>query len=79
MKKSFDSVQKELRALRATYHRVFTSPDGQKVMDDLDRFFNGDTLITQEGRLDPNATIAAAGSRKVLLYIRQMRTDHAVD
>lgn len=61
----------------AMYERVFSSPDGKKVLDDLCVRFNGTTLKKNEGVIDPHASIAAAGCREVLLYIDLMRKHHA--
>lgn len=63
--------------MAAAYDRVFTSPDGKKVLDDLYVRFNGTTLKKNEGVIDPHASIAAAGCREVLLYIDLMRKHHA--
>lgn len=77
MKPKIAEIRKENRALYATYHRFWNTPDGQIVWNDLMEMFNADTLIKgKDGILDPNASIAAAGSRKVLLYIEGMRNRH---
>ena len=73
-------LRKEYRALYATYHRFWNTPDGQIVWDDLMRIFNGSTLTKgKDGNVCPHASIAAAGSREVLLYIEGMRNKHALD
>ena len=38
----------------------------------MNAVFNGTTLKKVEGVIDPNASIAAAGCREVLLYIKMM-------
>ena len=79
-KLKFAEVQKEQRALKVTYDRVFASPDGQQIMDDLEKRFNGSALRkSKEGVVDPTAMIFASGGREVLLYIQLMRIPHAVD
>jgi hypothetical protein len=65
-------VKAEAARRAAMYHHVFTSPDGQKVLDDLQRQFGGTTLRKHEGVIDPNASLAAAGCREVVLYIQLM-------
>lgn len=73
-----DEVRKRLLKRAAAFERVFASPDGQEVLAELNLKFNGNTLkATKEGLLDVNASISAAGSRQVLLYIQDMRTLHA--
>ena len=73
-------IRKERRALYAVYDRFWNSPDGQIVWADLIALFNNTTLRKgKDGNIDPNASIAAAGSREVLLYIEGMRNKHGVD
>ena len=63
----------------ALFERVFASPDGKKVLEILEREFNGTTLRkTKDGLIDPHASIAAAGCREVLLYIQLKRNYNAV-
>lgn len=73
-------IRKEFRALYATYNRFWNTPDGQIVWNDLMEVFNKTSLRKgKDGNIDPNASIAAAGSREVLLYIEGMRNKHALD
>ena len=60
--------------LKACYARWVESPDAKPCLDDLNTRFNGTTLKKSkvDGKIDPNASIAAAGGREVLLYIDQM-------
>ena len=67
--------KKSKRDLKREYHRLFTSPQAEKVLADLNEKFNGTTLKKVDGVIDPNASIAAAGCREVLLYIDQMSTE----
>ena len=60
-----------LRKLRA-YKAVFTSPNGEEVLNDLRRQFGGTTLRKVDGRVDEFSSIAAAGCREVVLYIEQL-------
>ena len=72
------AIKQEYRALYATFDRWLSSPDGQVCMDHLHNFYNG--TIIQYGpdkRLDEFATIAANGSREVLLHMEGMRTKNA--
>ena len=70
---------KQINELGRAFERLFSSPDGIAVLEDLDYRFNGTTLKKRDGLIDPNATIAAAGCREVLLYIQQMRKHYVVD
>jgi hypothetical protein len=70
-----EDVHKKQAALRATYQRLFNSPDAELVMADLYQRFNGTTLKHHERLIDPYASIAAAGCREVLLYIELMMRD----
>jgi hypothetical protein len=70
-----EDVHKKQAALRATYQRLFNSPDAEPVMADLYQRFNGTTLKHHERLIDPYASIAAAGCREVLLYIELMMRD----
>lgn len=68
----------ELQKKRAAaYHSVFSGPNAKVVLEDLNRQFNGTTLKKVNDVIDPNASIAAAGCREVLLYIDNMVTKHA--
>ena len=63
----------------ALFDRVFNSPDGKKVLEVLEREFNGTTLKkSKDGFVDPHASIAAAGCREVLLYIKLKRYKNAI-
>ena len=65
---------------RRAYVNLFYSPNGKVVLEDLDKQFNRTTLRKVDGVIDPNASIAAAGCREVLLYIDEMmRNNNAVD
>ena len=72
---SVDDIKKRQANLRASYQRVFNSPDAESVMADLYLQFNGTTLKHKDGVIDANASIAAAGCREVLLYIELMMRD----
>ena len=69
-------VQKKQVILNSAYQRLFNSPDAQLVLDDLNLQFNGTTLKSSPKYdkgpkvIDPYTSIAAAGCREVLLYIK---------
>jgi hypothetical protein len=71
-------VNEKAHQLGALYERVFKSPDGQKVMEDLELRFNERTLKSNNGIVDPYATIFADGSRDVILHIYRMRKYNAI-
>jgi hypothetical protein len=57
----------------ALYHRVFTSADGKEILADLDQAYPEETLKRdKEGRTDPFASVAAAGSREPILHIKYL-------
>lgn len=66
-KQAREKMEKRLKAYRA----VFTGPNGQAVLDDLTSQFGGTSLKKVDGEIDVNATLAAAGAREVVLYIKQ--------
>jgi len=70
---------KQINELGRAFERLFSSPDGIAVLEDLEYRFNGTTLKKKEGVIDPYASIAQAGCREVLLYIQQMRKHYVVD
>jgi hypothetical protein len=72
-------TNEKVHQLGSLYDRVFKSPDGKKVLEDLEFRFNGTTLKKVDGLIDPNASIAAGGCREVLLYIAQMRKYNVLD
>jgi hypothetical protein len=71
--------RKSINEVRRLYANVFNAPDGEALLADLEIKFGGTTLKKVDGKIDPNASIAAAGCREVLLYINAMRKEHAVD
>ena len=72
MRPTVDQVGNNRRKLKTAYYRLFTSPEAEAVLNDLNRQFNRTTLKINAGRIDPYDSIAAAGSREVLLYIDYM-------
>ena len=57
----------------ALYHRLWTSPDGRAVLADLELMFPEGTLKkTKDGITDPYSSIAAAGSREPIIYIKYL-------
>jgi hypothetical protein len=72
-------IQAKNAKVSQTFERVFSSPDGKTILEELEFRFNGTTLKKHNGLIDPNASIAAAGCREVLLYINQMRKQNVLD
>ena len=73
-------AQRIIAEKKRAYYNLLNSPDGEVILRDLDEKFNRTTLRKVNGVIDPNASIAAAGCREVLLYIDEMmRTNNAVD
>lgn len=72
MKRTMDQVKSERAKVKAAYQRLFTMPEAELVMKDLERQFNYTTLKIVNGAVDVHASMAAAGSREVLLYIDYM-------
>jgi len=72
-------IQAKQAKISGAFERVFNSPDGKAVLEELEYRFNGTTLKKHNGLIDPNASIAAAGCREVLLYIQQVRKQYVVD
>jgi len=50
------------------FHRLFTSPDGEKVLKDLEMELNPDTLIA----ISPDKTAYNVGRRDAFIYITQL-------
>jgi hypothetical protein len=71
-------LKPEYLALKRAYSSLFSSPDAEKVMEDLYYRFNRSTMRTVEHKVDVHASIAAAGAREVLLYIELMMRDKDV-
>ena len=69
-----NEAQAKLLQKARLFESVFSSPDGQKVLAALEQEFGYSTLKKDpNGRIDPHASIAAAGSREVLVYIHNLR------
>jgi hypothetical protein len=63
----------EYLKIRHAYANIFNSPDGQIVLKDLEEEFSADTLVIVDGHLEVDASIAAAGCHKTILYIHSMK------
>lgn len=73
-----DEARRRIAKKAQAYANIFAGTDGQLVLDDLNHLFGMTTLKRdREGRIDPNASIAAAGCREVLMHIEQMRNYNA--
>ena len=71
-------AMQEIAEKATLYRRVFDSPEGQKVLADLEAMFNGTTLKKAPDKtIDLNASLAAAGCREVVLYIHYWRDRNA--
>lgn len=51
------------------FYRIFTSPDGKKVLEALEEEFDTDEIFTAG---EPDTTSYNLGKRDVIVYIRQM-------
>ena len=78
-RQKLDQARSKHLEIAGTFDRVFSSPDGEAILKDLEFRFNGTTLKKHEGLIDPHASIAASGCREVLLYIAQMRKYNVLD
>lgn len=58
--------------LKAMYFEVFKSPQGEEILKDLERQYNGNILKKKDGVIDPYAMAAAVGGREVVLHIKRM-------
>lgn len=55
--------------------RVFSSPDGKAVLEAME-LWEGDLIATDnEGRVDPNATLANVGAQRVIRFLRELSTE----
>ena len=68
-----DDLKNRYIALHRSYDNLFKSPDGELVLEDLCKKFDGTTIRTVDKVVDVHASIAASGAREVLLYIDYMR------
>ena len=60
-------------ALKRAYHSVFSQPDAEPILEDLNFKFNGSPLHTTHKIEDMSVRFAfAAGAREVLLHIDKM-------
>lgn len=70
--KIFELDQKEVRR---EYRDLFASHAGQIVLQDLEAMFSDSTTLRVNkisGGTDPYASVAAAGGREVIIYIKRM-------
>ena len=79
MKDKLRQVKFDQAKLATMYRNIFNSPDGKKVLADLEKYFGGSSIRKVDGRVDHSASLLAIGSREVLLHINYMRKHNAVD
>jgi len=69
-------LAQQAKGINRVYWTLFSTPDGQKVLDDLRKCFDNELLRKAEGKMvDPNATIAAVGSHRVIRHIEDRIND----
>ena len=66
-------LQDSLKLLNRAYFNVFSTPDGELIMDDLQRHYDGTLLKKADGVVDVHASIAAIGSHKVVKHIEDRK------
>jgi hypothetical protein len=64
-----EEYQERLRAVKQAFVNVFSSPDGKKVLEQLKKEFDPDTLHV-EG--DTHATYINLGRRDVVIFIEEV-------
>lgn len=77
MRSSANRARQDSKA--ALYHQVFSSPNGQEVLRDLEQTFGIALKKSEDGRVDPHATLAAVGARSVIDHINFWRNRNVVD
>jgi len=67
VKRTLEQVRSYQNKTKKAYAELFKGPMAEIVLKDLNQRFNQTTLKRTNGVIDPNASIAAAGCREVLL------------
>ena len=77
MNRKLADIQKASAKLNRSYLAVFSTPDGKAVLDDLCRNFDHNNLCRKspDGVVDPNASMVAIGSHKVIKHIEERIDD----
>ncbi len=75
MNRKLKEVRENMAAVNKAYAHLFSNPDGEIVMADLERHFGGGLLKKNDGVVDANACIAAIGSHKVIKHIKDRTND----
>lgn len=63
---------KHIAPVEAAAQRMFGSPDGQRVLDSLERMFAVSVAFTPGGGVDPYGTIVNAARAEVISYLRDL-------
>lgn len=72
MSEAKEQAKERLLKKKAAYQAFFNTPNGKIILEDLNLAFGQSTLRKGSQGCDPYASIAAAGSREVVLYIEYM-------
>ena len=65
-------IKQRARRLALAYEHVFTTPEGQLVLEDLqNRFMRRSSVTLVDGKVDPHRTLVNEGARELVLYIEQ--------
>ena len=66
-------------ALNRAYYMCFSTPDGKKVLEDLERRYDRANLIKKvNGVVDPNAVLVAASELGPITHIKERIKDGRV-
>jgi hypothetical protein len=64
---------KYLAPVENAARRIFSSPDGAKILHALEAVYGGDpTAKDAQGRVDADATLINVGSARVVNYLRKL-------
>jgi 8-oxo-dGTP pyrophosphatase MutT (NUDIX family) len=67
--------EKHMAPVEAAARRMFSSPDGKKVLAALERAFGAGVAIFPAGGVDPHGTLVRAGHAEVINYLRTLAED----
>lgn len=64
---------KYVAPLRAAAQRIFSSEDGKKVLEAIERVFVDEMIVKDHsGRVDENAVLVNVGALQVISYLRSL-------
>lgn len=74
LQQKFEEARKKIRGpMELSAQRIFSSPDGKRLLDMLSNTFESGMLARDgKGGIDPNGTLVNVGASEVIKFLREL-------